>query len=151
LGMENGRIQNSQITASSYYAANHEPWQARLNNQMIDGGSAGSWSPRTNTIDEWLQVDLGSENTITKVATQGRPNSPHGQYNQWVTRYVIQHSLDHATWSFCLEGGVIKEFKGNTDQVTVVLVYLPEPVLVRYVRFVVKAWNVFISMKVELY
>ncbi|EDO27848.1 predicted protein, partial [Nematostella vectensis] len=147
LGMENKRILNSQITASSFFGPNHTPWQARLNNQMINGGSTGSWSAQTSTIDEWLQVDLGSEKTITKVATQGRPNN----HNQWVRSYAIRHSLDQATWSFCSEGGAIKEFQGNTDRNTVVSNYLPEPVRARYVRFVVKAWEYHISIRVELY
>jgi hypothetical protein len=29
--MEDGRIQNSQITASSYYDSRSQPWLARLN------------------------------------------------------------------------------------------------------------------------
>ncbi|EDO33727.1 predicted protein, partial [Nematostella vectensis] len=148
LGVESGYILNSQITASTIWGVYHEPWRARLNNPMILGGSVGSWSASINVIDQWLQVDLGSEKTITKVATQGRPN--FAGY-QWVTRYVIQYSLDQATWSFCSEGGAIKEFQGNTDQSTAVGHYLPSPVSARYVRFVVKAWHNHISMRVELY
>ncbi|EDO33729.1 predicted protein, partial [Nematostella vectensis] len=147
LGMESGHILNSQITASSTYGRDHEPWQARLNNK----NGTGSWSTyNINYNDQWLQVDLASEKTITKVATQGRPNG----YTQWVTRYEIRYSLDKETWSFCSERGAIKVSticKGNTDRTTAVFNYLPEPVRARYVRFVVKAWNDYISMRVELY
>ena len=76
LGMENNDIPNSAITASSTHGTSqHEPWRARLNN-VVTGSSTGSWSAASNNEDQWLQIDLGKEMVVTKIATQGRPPGP---------------------------------------------------------------------------
>lgn len=42
--------------------------------------SDGSWAPDTADMDEWLQVDLGSNKTIGAVATQGDPRRVGADY-----------------------------------------------------------------------
>ena len=95
LGMESRAIPNSAVTASSTYGATFEPWQARLNNAKKNQ-STGSWSARTNVVGQWLQIDLGKETVVTKIATQGRPSYAH---LQWVSSYKILLSLDGANWN----------------------------------------------------
>ena len=34
----------------------------------------GSWSADLNEAGQWLQIDLGEERLVTKLATQGRPS-----------------------------------------------------------------------------
>ena len=85
--MENGAILNGQMTASSEWDANHAAIQGRLNFQG-NQKKKGSWSARSNNNDQWLQVDLGSEDTkVARVATQGRYDYP-----QWVTKYKLAYS-----------------------------------------------------------
>ena len=87
LGMENGNIKNSQITASSQWDGNHAAIQGRLNYKK-NGPKQGGWSARTNDLNQWLQIDLINKfNVVTRVATQGR-----NAYNQWVTKYMLQFS-----------------------------------------------------------
>jgi len=69
--MENNVSPNSAITASSIWGSARESWRARLNN--VPNGHTGSWSAATNQIGEWLQIDLGRDKVVTKLATQGRP------------------------------------------------------------------------------
>ena len=76
LGMENNEIPNGAVTASSFYAITNEPWQARLNN-IQTSGSTGSWSTGSNAIGQYLQIDLGKERVVNKIATQGRPPTVH--------------------------------------------------------------------------
>ena len=96
--MESGAIPNARITASSEYDANQAPSQGRLYFQETTVKS-GSWVARTNDGNQWLQIDLGNQETkVTCVTTQGR--NYNGQWSdshsQWVTRYKLQYSIDDA-------------------------------------------------------
>ena len=104
LGMENNEIPNGGVTASSFYALTHEPWQARLNN-IQTSGSTGSWSTGSNAIGQYLQIDLGKERVVSKIATQGRPSTV---YLQWVTSYELLFSSDGADWNEYRSNGVVK-------------------------------------------
>ena len=77
--MQNGRIQDTQITALSIWDASLPAKQGRLN-------SASSWSARNNNKSQWIQVDLGREEVVTAIGTQGRRNSP-----QWVKTYSVSY------------------------------------------------------------
>jgi len=146
LGMENNVLPNSAITASSTWGSAHEPWRARLNN--VPNGHTGSWSAATNQVGEWLQIDLGRETMVTKIATQGRPPT---SWSQWVTSYKILFSSDSTNWKEYKENNSVKVFSGNSDRGTVVSHTLTSRIVARYVRFSVLSWNNHISMRVELY
>ena len=100
LGMENGNIQDDQITASSQWnSATHGTTRARLN--LLPSSGAGGWVALQHTVDEWLQVDLRSQYTsVTGLATQGR--NDHGQ---WVTKYYVQYSYDGVKFDSYKENG----------------------------------------------
>jgi len=103
--MESGAISDAQISASSEYDANHAAKQARLHFKPRSGAT-GSWSARTNNVNQWLQIDLGYQYTdMTRVATQGRNSY---LYPQWVTMYKLQHSDDGVNFQYYREHGVIK-------------------------------------------
>ncbi|XP_019619698.1 PREDICTED: lactadherin-like, partial [Branchiostoma belcheri] len=88
LGMESGAIPDASITASSI-SVGFEPYHGRLNGVA----GVGAWAARTNTIGEWLQVDLGEMKTVTGTIIQGRSSA-----DQWVTSYKLQYSLDGLNW-----------------------------------------------------
>ena len=103
LGMENREIPNEAVKASSsWIPAGLEPWQARLNN-IQKSGSFGSWSALQNAIGQYLQIDLGKERVVNKIATQGRPS-----YDQWVTSYKLLLSSNGANWNEYQNNGVVK-------------------------------------------
>ena len=104
LGMENREIPNEAVNASSVWAPKYEPWQARLNN-IKTSGSTGSWSARPNALGQYLQIDLGKERVVNKIATQGRPSTV---YFQWVTSYKLLFSLGEANWNEYQNNGVVK-------------------------------------------
>jgi len=95
--MDSGAITDAQITASSQWDHNHAAAQARLHFKQA-GHKQGSWSSRPNNVNQWLQVDLRSYTTVTKVATQGRNG-----HSQWVTQYRLQYSDDGVTFQFFKE------------------------------------------------
>ncbi|XP_031564417.1 lactadherin-like [Actinia tenebrosa] len=155
LGMEDGRINDSAITASSVYAAfNHDSFQGRLNNKRDKGpqGYHGSaWSAKVNQVGEYLQVELGLECYITKVATQGRDYLFSAVVKQWVKTYSLQYGLDGVAWNNYTTGGELKIFTGNTDTTSIVTNTLAAPFKARFVRIVVQSWSQHISMRAELY
>ena len=104
LGMENREIPNEAVSASSFWKYDHEPWQARLNNTE-KSGSTGSWSALQNAIGQYLQIDLGKERVVNKIATQGRPSTVHFQ---WVKSYKLLFSSDGAKWNEYQNDGVVK-------------------------------------------
>ena len=94
--MESGAIADAEITASSQYNDNHAASQGRLNFKET-GAKSGSWAAETRDGNQWLQVDLGNQQTtVTRVATQGR--NYNGQWrnshSQWVTKYKLQYRIN---------------------------------------------------------
>jgi neuropilin 2 len=105
LGMEDGRIGDSQITASSFYdygGYKYPPQKARLNKQMGWGPGAGS-AP----AGQYLQIDLGIVKRIRKIATQGSTISGD---KEWTTEYSVSYSNDTTSW---------KNYEGDCVQVRV--------------------------------
>ena len=89
LGMENGLIADGQITASSYLSGSHEPFLARLHLKPVPLGRIGAWASLYNDLNQWLQVDVGRQYNVSRIATQGRED-----IGQWVTKYKLQFSED---------------------------------------------------------
>lgn len=85
LGLEDGRVPDPVMTASSYNNIYDAPWNARLNRRRYSR-FGGGWSPRRNDRSRWLQIDFQAMTKATRVATQGMHNA-----NYWVTRYYIKY------------------------------------------------------------
>ena len=102
LGIEDGRIQDSAMTASTVHSSAHAAHLGRLN-QVARSGKVGAWCAKTSNNKEWLQIDLGNPTTVTKVATQGRQD-----HNQWPTSYSISYSLTGSYWVQYTVRGKIK-------------------------------------------
>ena len=91
--MEDGRIQDSQLTASSYWDAAVVPAKARLNH---GAGIGDAWHPKVFTTNEWIQVDLGVSTSVTGLVLQGRDKDNNA--HQYVTTYWVQYSDDTTSW-----------------------------------------------------
>ena len=102
LGMEDGRIKDSQITASSVLKGKSPfPRLARLNRNIPQWGA---WCPdrtggkRTEkNYDQYIQVDLLNLTKITGIATQGR--SYRGG-RSCARDYKISYRRDGGIWYF---------------------------------------------------
>ena len=86
--MENGAIDDEQISASSQWDGNHAARQGRLQFKQ-NAGKQGAWSSRTNDQNQWLQISMGDHHKVTGVGTQGRD-----RVKQWVTKYQLLFSND---------------------------------------------------------
>ena len=80
------------MSASTYDGGRCAASLGRLN-LAAGSGKAGSWCANRNNVNQWLQIDLGTPTTITKVATQGRQDA-----SQWVTSYSLSYSLTGSYW-----------------------------------------------------
>ncbi|XP_044162876.1 EGF-like repeat and discoidin I-like domain-containing protein 3 [Acropora millepora] len=144
LGLEDLRIQDSQLTAQSYYeslsiggskSVDTEPKCARLNKNNC------AWcAPRGN--GQYLQVDLRRGVNITGIATQGF----EALSNYYVKRYRVSHSRNGLTWSIFHQ-----VMKGNRDGRSVVRHNFIPPVYARYIRVYPKTYRYRICMRMELY
>lgn len=88
LGMKNGKIPNSAITASSSLNQYYGPERARLDT-VKSGSYAGAWIPKKQDPGQWIQVDLGKITKITRIAHQGRQDA-----SQWVKSYSLSYSAE---------------------------------------------------------
>lgn len=99
LGMESGRISDSQISASSQYHFSMAAAHGRLNFQEEGAG----WASGTPFANQWFQIDLNNQDTsVMKVATQGRT---HGDGYQYVKSYKLQSSNDNVNFRYYMEQG----------------------------------------------
>ncbi len=88
LGMENGEIRDSRISASSELDTYHGLINSKLN-FPAQGRRQGAWSARHNDLNQWLQVNFNLQVTITEILIQGR-----GDVNQWVKSYTVSYNND---------------------------------------------------------
>ena len=96
LGLEDRRVSDGQLTASTYYNYHLSPWYGRLN-------SIYSWSVRRNRVGQWFQVNFVELMRIKGVATQGRQNA-----NQWVRSYTVRYSVDGMYFRSYTQGRRVK-------------------------------------------
>ena len=107
LGMEDGRIKDSQITTSSVLKGKSPyGWLARLNQNIRPWGA---WCPditggkiNEKNYDQYIQIDLLNLTRITEIATQGRQLFGGREY---VRDYKISHRRDGGGWYFYREKG----------------------------------------------
>ena len=99
LGLEDGRIQDGAMSASSQYNNYHAAKLGRLNLEAR-AGNVGAWCVLTRDANQWLQIDLGGGTTVTKVVTQGRQDA-----DQWVTTYAISYSPVKSNWVYVMTHG----------------------------------------------
>ena len=97
--MENGKIADNQITASSE-KTDYKAVNARLRHKNQEGRPLG-WQPLKNSrYAEWLQVDLLLDNyTVTGVATQGCLANSTQKVVFSVTKYELEYSNDSEVFS----------------------------------------------------
>lgn len=88
LGMSNGKIPNSAITATTSLNQYYGPERARLNT-VKSGSFAGAWIPNAQDLGQWIQVNLGKIAKITRIATRGRQEAGH-----WVKSFSLTYSVE---------------------------------------------------------
>ena len=123
---------SGSLTASSAYP----DWYATRG--VLDYASSWSWCAATpNNSSDWLQVDLGSLQTLISVVTQG--------YQMCVTSYELKVSVDAANWS------TVSIFAAHNNRSSTVVNSLPSMVTARYVRFYPRSVHHWACMRVAVH
>lgn len=100
--MQNSAISDTQITASTELEIKWGPKRARLHIKETSYYQGG-WRPSTSDINQWLQIDLGTQKTkVTGVATQGGHSKV---YKYWVQKYNLQYSETEDNFTYFEEQG----------------------------------------------
>ncbi|XP_031566310.1 venom prothrombin activator oscutarin-C non-catalytic subunit-like isoform X1 [Actinia tenebrosa] len=146
LGMEDGRIPDSAITASSEAAVGTRASRSRLNTVSIGASGYGAWVATKNDNKQWLQIDLGDLAEVTRVATQGRQDA-----DQWTKLYSLSYSVDNVHWVEYKANSYKKIFSANTDRNTIVSHNLTPSIKARFIKFHVTSAQNRPALRVELY
>lgn len=104
----------------------------------------GAWSPDTNNVNQYLQVNFSTPVVIRDVTTQGR----NGCCQDWVTQYKLQYSTDCVTWQ-PVGTGAGTTYTGNTDQDTPVKNSLSCVITAKCMRFIPLVWNNNIAARID--
>ncbi|XP_031559855.1 adhesion G protein-coupled receptor L3-like isoform X2 [Actinia tenebrosa] len=150
VGLEDGRIENNQISASSHWNE-HVASNARLNNRMHTDNNTGKvvwggWCTDKKNIHQYLEVDLGHVRAVSGIATQGY------QLNNFVKQYKMNYSIDGREWKSYKANGASMIFAANWDNETVIKNPLIR-IFARFIRLNPVSWDVFgyVCMRVEIY
>ncbi|KAL1769805.1 Coagulation factor V [Sigmodon hispidus] len=150
MGLEDGRIESRQITASSFkkswWGDFWEPSRARLNAQ----GRVNAWQAKANNNKQWLQVDLLKIKKITAIVTQGCKSLSSEMF---VKSYSIQYSDQGVDWKPYRQKSsmVDKIFEGNSNTKGHVKNFFNPPIISRFIRIIPKTWNQSIALRLELF
>ncbi|CAH3038827.1 unnamed protein product [Porites evermanni] len=145
LGMQNGKLPNSALSASSQWNSYYGPENARLHFHPQSGRN-GAWIPKKQDHHEWFQVDFGIETQVTRIETQGRQDA-----SEWVKAYTLRYSLDGSYFKHYQPSGHTKTFVANNDRYTVVGHDLKPPIRTRYLRIIPEQWQSDIALRAEFY
>ena len=114
-------------------------YSATTTESMLDSGVfAQSWRSSTATVNQWMQIDLGTVKSVFGVVTQGQI-----KYNYWVKSFTVSTSTSGNTW---LPVNNAEIFYGNTDKSSSVRNDFTL-VAARYVRIYAQTWNSRIIMR----
>ncbi|TTD18132.1 Epithelial discoidin domain-containing receptor 1 [Bagarius yarrelli] len=149
LGMEDGTIPDSDISASSAWSDSTEAKHGRLST----GEGDGAWCPLGPVFpnpSEYLQVDLHKLYFLSLVGTQGRHADGHGR--EFARSYRLKYSRDGRQWITWRDRWGKDVILGNENTYEVVLKDLGPPIIARMVRFYPLADRMMsVCLRVELY
>uniref|UniRef100_A0AAX7TBE0 receptor protein-tyrosine kinase n=1 Tax=Astatotilapia calliptera TaxID=8154 RepID=A0AAX7TBE0_ASTCA len=147
LGMEDRRIKDDALKASSQWHETTGPQYARLNREEGDG----AWCPAAlPSVSQYLEVDLGRLTFLTVIGTQGRYIRNSG--NEFAREYRVNYSRDGKLWKSWRNRQGNEIIEGNKDAYTSVIKDLRPPIVTRYVRLLpVTRLSTTVCMRVELY
>ena len=152
LGLESGKIQDSQLSASSAYDINSVgPTRARLNSDS----AGGAWCPRSfisqeSGLQEFLEVDLLQEHTVTGIITQGR--FANGQGQEYAEHFKLQYWADgiESFMEYQNKKG-LSVFPANKDTFTEVVTKVEPPIRATKIRIIPFSYHPrTVCMRVEL-
>ncbi|XP_041483967.1 uncharacterized protein LOC121430688 [Lytechinus variegatus] len=130
LGVGNGYIDDSQMSASSTLGSNYA-WNARFDD-------SGVWMPSSNAQDEWLEIDFTTDTFISGFKTRG-----DSQSSNQLDSFLVTYSTDGSSYDAQTEFA--------EPQVIDQLYLYQSPMTARYLKFTADTWTNNIALAVEVY
>ncbi|XP_053472858.1 milk fat globule EGF and factor V/VIII domain containing a [Ictalurus furcatus] len=150
LGMEEGGIVESQISASSVHFGilglqRWGPELARLNNQ----GFVNAWSSDPNDKNPWLEIDLQKKMRLTGIITQGASRMGTSEF---IKSFKVASSFDGKMYMMYRTSGQRKDkvFIGNTDNESTKTNLFDPPIVAQYIRIVPVVCRTACTLRLEL-
>uniref|UniRef100_A0A672QV01 Discoidin domain-containing receptor 2 n=1 Tax=Sinocyclocheilus grahami TaxID=75366 RepID=A0A672QV01_SINGR len=149
LGMEDGRIKNDDITASSQWYETTGPQYARLNREEGDGAWCPAGQLQPSDV-QYLQLDLRQLIFLTVVATQGR--YAHNSGNEFARKYRLEYSRDGHHWISWRNRFGSEILMANINTYESVVRDLHPPIITRFLRLIPVTDAIHtVCMRVELF
>lgn len=149
LGMEDGRIKNDDITASSQWYDSTGPQYARLNREEGEGAWCAAGQLQPSDV-QYLQIDLRQLVFLTVVATQGRYARNSGI--EFARKYRLEYSRDGHRWISWRNRFGNEVIMGNVNTYDTVVRDLHPPIITRFLRLIPVTDAVHtVCMRVELF
>lgn len=149
LGMEDGRIKNDDITASSQWYDSTGPQYARLNREEGEGAWCAAGQLQPSDV-QYLQIDLRQLIFLTVVATQGRYARNSGI--EFARKYRLEYSRDGHRWISWRNRFSNEIIMGNVNTYDTVVRDLHPPIITRFLRLIPVTDAVHtVCMRVELF
>ncbi|XP_037535930.1 discoidin domain-containing receptor 2 [Nematolebias whitei] len=149
LGMEDERVKDEDLTASSQWYETTGPQNARLNLEKGDG----AWCPKGQlepSDSQFLQIDLRRLSFLTLIGTQGR--YARGLGKEFAQMYRLNYSRDGRLWRSWKSRLGKEVLEGNKNTFAVFSNDLKPPIIARYVRVIpVSRLSSTVCMRLELY
>ncbi|XP_036000168.1 discoidin domain-containing receptor 2 isoform X1 [Fundulus heteroclitus] len=149
LGLEDGRIKDEDLTASSQWYDTTGPQHARLN---CEGGD-GAWCPKGQlepSDSQYLQIDLRRLTFLTLIGTQGR--YARGLGKEFAREYGLNYSRDGQLWKTWRNRLGKEVLEGNKNTYAISSNDLKPAIIARYVRVIpITRSPTTVCMRVELY
>ncbi|XP_022788183.1 cubilin-like isoform X2 [Stylophora pistillata] len=163
IGLEDGRVKNSQLSASSYYTLQLGQGQLHLSPRHGRVRNAYSWCSQAQTpnriVDEYLQIDLIKLTEITAITTQGYHLGT--EYMGFVSSYRLQYTYDGNHWISYMDNTKnstrpgYTEFKGNSNYKDIKKNILKPSIVAKRIRIFPTGYQSFpfhhMCLKAELY
>lgn len=139
-------LPDSAISASSILGNTFKPEFARIESKPLGQTSSGSWSPKTNDLNQFLQMAFSQPVPIYGVIIRGSP-----MFDQYVTSFKVLYSYDGSVFHvFADKNGRPQIFSGSVDAKTPVNTLFHTPIEAKIVRIYPISWKGSIALRAEL-
>lgn len=139
MGLENGLMNPDQVAVSSTDTSSKQTKPFKL----LQLTSPFGWSPKLNTLKEYVLFDFLEPRVITGLQTKGGPAG-------WVTIYRVEYSLDRIAWNAIEDANQLpRQFLANFDEYSLRTNTFEKPVQTRYLKVIPLKWHETILMKIE--
>lgn len=118
--MQNGRIPDSAITASSEYGSSYKAINGRLH-FLYRSGRSGAWVAAAKDAFQFLQVNFGDWTKVARVSVQGRQDA-----DEWVKSFSLSFGYDAVFFKVYQEDGSKKVSWIQYDELFIILKNSPK-------------------------